>query len=854
MKLAVWTSKNYTETGSFMRLLKGCVQRGGYDAWGVGSGVEFHNALLDKETPQQKKNILTLFVGKEAAEKLTGFDFSGKGCTIQDIRGSLLPLEARGWGTLTVPPELVSVGWDKGIKGKAQSQYYPYIVNDVKRANHEPFVPRVEVTTPGELCQRHNGQPAPKHFSLDIEGKDGKPNLVGISVDKRRAYVFQYPGQEAEVLRLLENWFEAGAIPILHNASYDIPELMAAGLKPPTRWIDTINTGALLNPSSKLALQAQVLSYVDGSITWKGLINHEKGPDYVDKKVGTYRKLWTEVLARLGRRVPSTGQEWYCFYNGLDNGYTFALMEAHVRALRDEGRWDYYTQIMEPIQVPLVYMSMAGVPCNQDKLAFHRKACERLVKMATKTLQKYGSEILEKNLKDKTTVVEELVYHRTVEQAQAGKRKKFSRAGDLTKARAQLKTAFRNSEAGFNPLSNPQRTQLLYEHLKLPVKKKRGAVGLSADEKSLLTLRSQVFRETIKVRKPYTKKDVLKILDAMLAATKWDTWRGNFLNPPLKDGKIITAYAQHRASTGRLSSGVDTSDPDKGKRSKVQQLQNVPKALRDIVEAPEGFSCVGADWSNIEWVLTMLDASKVPGKWVAEEWEPVEGRDAWYIQNFQQVVEAYSTGYFNKLIDRFLAGDFDAHRYLASFAYSKPEADITKNERSTCKPYTHGYDFDGQPGTLAYEAGHPAAVGLKVCAAHDEAFMSRPWKDFVYQNLLQDKRVQTYAGWRRYFWDLRPKPTEGLGTKIQATAADLMKWTMARMATEEPRLFVGGHEKDWQVITTTHDSLLLLSPTATVEECAKWLKTQYFQRAIPWAEGRSFRADVVIGRTWRDVC
>lgn len=849
VKLAAWVSHPYTESGSFKRLLRGCIDRAGIRAWGVASEVGFYD---HKEF--QPFDTDHLLVGKGVVESLTGFKFEGKGCTIQDIRGTLLPLKRGGWGTLTVPPELVSVGWDKGLKGKAQSHFYPYLINDVGRASHDPYVPRVEVTTPREFCRVHRlgDKGAPEYFALDIEGKDGDPNLIGIALTREQAYVFQ---KEClyETLRLLENWFEVGSIPILHNASFDIPELVAAGLKPPTRWIDTINTGALLNPSSKLALQAQVLSYVPGSITWKGLINHEKGPDYVDTKVSTYRSLWAEVLTRLGRRVPSNGQEWYCFYNGLDNGYTIALFQEHVRALKEEGRWDYYTQIMEPIQVPLVYMSMNGVPCNVDRLKFHRAACERLVRMATKILQRIGNQVVEDAYKDAVSTVEELVYHRTVEQAEAGKRIKFSRSRELTSARNKLKTAHKNLEAGFNPLSNKQRTALLYDYFLLPKKKKRGAKGPSADEKSLNTLRSQVFRETVRVKKPYTKKDVLEAIDAMLAATKWDTWRGNFLNPPLKDGRIITAYAQHRASTGRLSSGVDTSDPDKGKRAKVQQFQNVPKALRDIVEAPPGFSCVGADWSNIEWVLTMLDASKVPGEWVAREWQPQEGRDDWYIENFERVVEAYNTGYFNKLIDRFLAGDFDAHRYLASFAYSKAESAVTKTERSTCKPYTHGYDFDGQPTTLAYEAGHPAKVGIRVCAAHDEAFMSRPWKDFLYQSIVQNKRVQTYAGWRRYFWELQPKPTEGLGTKIQATAADLMKWCMAQMAIEEPQLFVGGHEKEWQVITTTHDSLLLMSPTETVEECAKWLKTQYMERAVPWADNRSWKADVAIGQTWRDV-
>lgn len=847
MKLACIHAWAYSENGPFKRLLRGCLERAGVGGWGYACQAGFYEPW--DGIPE---GIPKLLLGKETARILSGFDFIGKNCEIQNIRGTLLPVE-KGWATLTIEPEMISVGYDRdtrgvSVGGKAQSQYYPLLIRDIKEAGADPYVPRISIVKPQQLHDLF-AMDNPKRVSLDIEGADGKPNIVGLSWSRDQAYVMEWEPSLVKILQFILERAEG----VFHNASYDIPELLTVGMKMPERWVDTINTSALLNPESKKNLQAQVLTYLPGAITWKGLINHAEGPGYVDKKVKTYRTLWETVLTRLKRRVPRTPTEWYCFYNGLDTAYTFGLEEEHRKNLKSEGRWSYYKDIMQPIQKPLIYMSLRGIRCDEKKLAVHRKGCERLKRMSDRILSSYGKDVLDKAVVGTKSIVLALEIERGDERIASGKRGKFSKSSQLTKARTKFNGALKNQREGFNAVSNKQRTALLYDVIGLPKKYKRGGKNPSADEKILEKLKSQLIRKTIKPKNDaFSRENAVHIIEAMLAATKWEHWRANYLSPPVVEGKVVTAYSQHRSVASRLSSGVDTSDPDKGMRSRVQQLQNVPKSLRDVFIPEDGCVFVGADWSNIQWGLTILSMCGVPKSYVTNKWCTNPDRDRWYIRNKRTVLEAYAGNYFQDLLEQFRKGEFDAHRYLASFAYDKAEKEISKEERQTCKPYTHGYNFDGLPGSLADAADHPRKVGVKVCEGHDEAFMTRPWKEWVTDVVFKRKYVETPAGWRRYFFGMKIKPTEVLGTLIQATEGDLMKWIMAQLAIEEPGVYTGEHKEGWLVITSTHDSLLVQSPKHSRERCAEWLKG-WMERPVPWLDNRSWRADVKIGKDWREV-
>jgi len=178
--------------------------------------------------------------------------------------------------------------------------------------------------------------------------------------------------------------------------------------------------------------------------------------------------------------------------------------------------------------------------------------------------------------------------------------------------------------------------------------------------------------------------------------------------------------------------------------------------------------------------------------------------------------------------------------------------------RKEAKPYTHGRTYLGSHRILARNAGHKDAVGLRVCQAHENAFKVHPWQAEVIARAKRDHYVQTPLGWRRYFWDNQknspelaelfglwtPKPQEVIATLVSATAADLCKVVLSDIFVELP--------KGWEVLTSTHDSVLLMVPTVDVTNGSLWLKGK-MEQPIPWLDNRGWRADVRSGRTWKDV-
>lgn len=791
-------------------------------------GFEIARECLRRHQPQLPAKPV-LATGQNAINALTGLTLSPL-----NVRGSFLPALAGGWIVATFHPAFLVRGWENGDRGKAMDELYPYLGLDALRATQvrEPQIPRITIASPQKvreewgkaLLENDRCNPGKLIVSVDIEGKDGVPKIVGVCWDVDQVYVMDWSDGCAAVVAFI---FATGQ-PLFHNANYDIPELEQAGVVPPDSWEDTINVAASYDPSVRVGLEPQCLSWVPGTTTWKGLINHEHGPDYTGGDVSFYRQLWEEILTKLGRGVPQSGYEWYCFYNGLDTGWALRLWYGLLEQLGPRKR--YYFDVMKPLQKPLLVMGQRGVPADPARLAYHQEGCSRVERMANTILRLRAADMLgegEVALREKVALLES---EREVERSQGIK--KFTKSKELSSLRTKMKTAQKNVSGGFNADSTLQRRNLLYNWYGLPPVRDPKAQGPSTNDDAIESLIDRLDRkDENKVRIPTIKpkrgtiEEVLQVLHAMMAAKKWATWRRNFLTPPTRidnEGQtwIITTYSQHRTDSGRLSSGVDNSDPDKGIRGKVQQLQNVPKKLRDAIVAPPGYVMIGADYAGIEWALAMWDAAQL-------------NRPA---------------GHHARLLDEFRAGRLDPHRYLASFAFQKPEGEITRDQRQLCKPYTHGYNYDGSPLTLARSVRQPGRVGEMVCAAHDKAFITRPWKTWTIQQAKAHHYVDTVLGWRRWFWALEPKGPEVLATRIQGTAADLLKWVAIRVLEE-----IEQQDLPITMLTTTHDSMLFMTPAEKAKEMTERVKEKWMEMPIPWLEGRSWRADVKIGPNWRAV-
>lgn len=283
--------------------------------------------------------------------------------------------------------------------------------------------------------------------------------------------------------------------------------------------------------------------------------------------------------------------------------------------------------------------------------------------------------------------------------------------------------------------------------------------------------------------------------------------------------RIPTQYSQHRAASGRLSSGVDTSDPDKGiKGRKVQQMQNMPKRLRDMFVPDDGMIMVGADWSNIEWLAFMVFAARLN--------QP--------------------PGFHKALIERFCAGELDAHRYLASVFYGVPESEVTEAMRKTVKPFTHGLDYYGAPTTIGRLQGTPDEVSGRVAVAHERAFRVSPVQQHLISLAKQQKFIETSWGWRVWFFDWEPKPTEILGIRTQAECADLCKKALVQLFHDMKR------RPRWEVLTTTHDSIVAQVPIVDRDEAGDYLQTLMSQPVPEWGGIRPV-VKVSSGYSWAEA-
>lgn len=837
------------------------------ELWVMGEYEEINDECARRhprsDTRPDGSAVPTLLLGGEAIRARTGYTLPQ-----ELVRGSVLPLKDGGWGVATIAPAYCMHG--KGNHFKGQGDLLPLLGNDIRRAmEHDgPNVPLCSIQSAKRVwklwvarCQ----EGIPEYVSIDIEGSDGVPNIVGVSWDGESCYVMKWDDECRGLLEHMNN-----STPIYHNAAYDVDELGKAGVAFPKTWVDTINTAALMDPALKKGLQAQVLTWVKGSTVWKGLINHQKGYDYVDKKVGLYRDLWTTILTRLGRNVPQTGFQWYCFYNALDTAWTYQLLTAHKRALLRQKtqsgflktRWDYYTSVMQPLQVSLLNMGLRGLPVNEKRRKLHHTALTRLERMARRIVGEVTREALEHRVDYLQVDVDLYVAERDAEIAarkedlrvnpplfppdKSGLRK-YSQAKELSSLRGKLRTAKKSLEEGFNIDSTKQRADLVYRHFGLPeIKRTRKVKGrtvttITTDEEALTDLLTRMNRTdgegnpkpTAKPCKPHTIPEVSRILRALIAGKKWATWRRSFCESPLREPdrswpvldkrpRMPTQYSQHRAKSGRWASGTDSSDDEK--KHKVQQLQNVPERLRDMVEADPGMVMIGGDWSAIEWAIAMLKASQVP--------------------EIIYEVRDIPTDFHLQLLARQQGGNFDPHTYLASVAFDCSEANVSKRQRKSCKPYTHGRTYLGGARTLARGAGHTVAHAEMVCDKHEVAFKLKYWQQRLINQTKKKHYVETDLGWRRYFWEMTPPPTEVLATEASGNAADMMKWVALEVFRTVP--------KEWEVLTATHDSFLLQVPEADGEKAKTWLKEK-MEMPIEWLGGRTWKADVGVGGTWRDV-
>jgi DNA polymerase-1 len=347
----------------------------------------------------------------------------------------------------------------------------------------------------------------------------------------------------------------------------------------------------------------------------------------------------------------------------------------------------------------------------------------------------------------------------------------------------------------FNLNSPKQIQEILFERLKLPVKKKTPSGQPSTDEDVLAELAQDYplpkllldYRALAKLKSTYTDK-----LPRMVNS---------------RTGRVHTTYSQSTAVTGRLAS----NDPN---------LQNIPirtaegRRIREAFIAPRGWKIVSADYSQIE-LRIMAHLSGDPS-----------------------------------LRHAFVRGD-DVHRATAAEVFGVPLDKVSADERRTAKVINFGLIY----GMSSFGVAQNLGIERATAQAYIESYFARypgvkRYMDGTRELARQQGYVETVFGRRLRLPEIRSGSPQrrqaaeraAINAPMQGTAADLIK--LAMIAVQG---YLEREGLETKLIMQVHDELVLEVPEAEldrVKESVRKLMQEVAALEVPLV------VDVGVGQNW----
>ena len=320
--------------------------------------------------------------------------------------------------------------------------------------------------------------------------------------------------------------------------------------------------------------------------------------------------------------------------------------------------------------------------------------------------------------------------------------------------------AFEAADQPFNLNSPKQIQEILFDKLKLPVKKKTPSGAPSTDEEVLQELALDYplpkllleYRGMAKLKSTYTDK-----LPKMVNRST---------------GRVHTSYSQAVAVTGRLAS----SDPN---------LQNIPirspegRRIREAFIAPVGSHLVAADYSQIELRIMA------------------------HLSGDEGLLQAF-------------ANNEDIHRATAAEIFMTQAADVTTEQRRYAKVINFGLIY----GMSAFGLARQLGVERGAAQAYIERYFARypGVKNYMDSTRLQAKEqgyVETVFGRRLWLPEINSSngmkrqgaERAAINAPMQGTAADLIK--LAMIAVQH---WLETEKLHSRLIMQVHDELVLEVP------------------------------------------
>ena len=342
----------------------------------------------------------------------------------------------------------------------------------------------------------------------------------------------------------------------------------------------------------------------------------------------------------------------------------------------------------------------------------------------------------------------------------------------------------------FNLNSPKQLANILFEKLRLkPLKRTKSGYSTDVETLTSLALEGHKIAELLLEYRKLTKlnstfvKGILKHMD--------------------KEGRVHTTFIQTGTATGRLSS----AEPN---------LQNLPvsdeisKKIRYAVTAPEGYTLVWADYSQIE--LRVLA----------------------HLSGDEKLIEAYRKGR-------------DIHTETASHLFGVSPDGVDEKLRRVAKTVNFGIIYGMSPHGLSERLGIPVKEAEEYIERYFEKFPRV--KDYI-ENTLKEAYEKGYV--KTIFGRVRPLPElrssnrnirsfgerAAVNATIQGSAADIMKLAMVKLHTKL---------KNAYMVLQVHDEIVIEAPEEKAEEIVKTVREtmeNVIELLVP------LTVDVNVGKHW----
>lgn len=336
----------------------------------------------------------------------------------------------------------------------------------------------------------------------------------------------------------------------------------------------------------------------------------------------------------------------------------------------------------------------------------------------------------------------------------------------------------RRVEVNFN-VSNFLRWWL-FDHLGLPIlgRGKEKADGSPGDP----SVAEDIMLELRKLNHP--------VIELLMERSKWQKYCSTYVSryQEVSDhrNRVHTTFKLHGTVTGRLSSGKEdeekiTARRDRGGGVNIQQVPR-DKFIRGLFGAPPGWSFVEADFAQIEFRL------------------------ASFISRDRTALHYLQTG-------------VDVHRMMAAKMTSKPESEVTGDERKAAKPVNFGFLY----GMGWKKFIHTAKTKYFIDFSEDDAKAARrtffqmypgftEWHNRQRRLVHQFGRVESPFGRIRHLPDIysadqnvvAEAERQAINSPVQSMGSDMNIFSMVLINQQFREL---GIEEYAHALGTVHDAI-----------------------------------------------